>query len=272
MYLGASRGIGKGVALQLAEAGALVYITGRTMHTEDPERGSLETTAEAIKKRGGNCIPVQVDHEKDEQVAELFKKIEREQNGRLDILVNNAFKAIQYVLDNKNQKFWDMKPEAWDEFNNVGLRNHYFCTVYAARLMVPRKQGLIVFISSIGGTRYVFHALYGIGKAAIDRMAQDCGTELRDRNVACISLVLGAVHTETLDKICAEKSSKDTFYTDPIGYNVEHELMQEFIRLAETAEFPGKCIVELALDPNIMRKSGKVVEAAEYAQKHNIRV
>ncbi len=269
---GASRGNGKGIALQLGQAGAIVYITGRTMHTDQPGRGSLEETANEIKKRGGTCIPVQVDHEKDEQTKELFQRIDKEQNGRLDILVNNAFKAVQMVLELKDKKFWEMKPETWDEYNNVGLRNHYFCTVYAARMMIPRKSGLIVFISSIGGTRYAFNALNGIGKAAIDRMATDCGAELKDHNVACISLVLGPVHTELMDSMISRMDDKELIFNDPIMHcKVDAELMKEFMELAETNEFAGKCIIELALDANIMKKSSKVIEAAEYAQHHNIR-
>ncbi len=152
-------------------------------------------------------------------------------------------------------KFWETKPELWDEINNVGLRNHYFCTVYAgillysnifiinlslkftgsnqARLMVPRKQGLIVNISSFGGARYLFNVAYGIGKvylilqfyvqaiyalyfldpsmrifaktqAACDRMAVDCGIELKKHNVTMLSLYPGAVKTE----LCMELSKK----------------------------------------------------------------
>lgn len=93
LVTGATRGIGKGIALQLAQAGALVYITGRTLKSTN-NLGSLEQTANEIKDRGGVCIPVQVNHENDHEIAELFKKIENEQNGQLDILINNAYKGV----------------------------------------------------------------------------------------------------------------------------------------------------------------------------------
>lgn len=96
------------------------------------------------------------------------------------------------------QKFFESDPKQWDDINDVGLRNHYICSTYAARLMVPRKKGLIVNISSPGGQMYLFNVPYGIGKVAVDRMAIDCGIELKEHNVACLSLMLGAVRTEQM--------------------------------------------------------------------------
>ncbi|KAI8495688.1 Dehydrogenase reductase SDR member [Branchiostoma belcheri] len=94
IVVGASRGIGKGIALQLAEVGATVYITGRTL-LPDGRGTSLTDCAEEIKKRGGRAIPIQCDLEKDDEVKELFERVSREQNGRLDILVNSAFSSAQ---------------------------------------------------------------------------------------------------------------------------------------------------------------------------------
>ncbi|TRZ03209.1 hypothetical protein DNTS_009925, partial [Danionella cerebrum] len=82
--------------------------------------------------------------------------------------------------------------------NNTGLRGHYFCSVYASRMMVAQGKGLIVVISSMGGLRYIFNVPYGVGKAACDRMAADMGVELRKRGVASVSLWPGAVQTETI--------------------------------------------------------------------------
>lgn len=133
LVTGATRGIGRGIAVQMGEAGATVYITGRTLVAKDG-MGSLEDTAAEITKRGGLCIPVQVDHENDQQISDLFKQIETEQNGCLDILVNNAYKAVNQIFESSSIKFWQAKPELWDEVNNVGLRSHYISTVYASRL------------------------------------------------------------------------------------------------------------------------------------------
>jgi dehydrogenase/reductase SDR family protein 1 len=134
LVTGATRGIGRGIAVQMGEAGATVYITGRTLTSKDG-MGSLEDTANEIKKRGGHCIPVQVDHEDDKQISDLFQKIKTEQNGRLDILVNNAYKAVNQIFESSSLKFWQVEPQLWDEVNNVGLRSHYICTVYASRFI-----------------------------------------------------------------------------------------------------------------------------------------
>ena len=120
------------------------------------------------------------------------------------------------IFENANKRFWETDPvKMWDDINNTGLRNNYICTVYASRLMVPRKQGLIVNISSMGGVQYAFNAAYGIGKAAVDRMSADCGIELRKSNVACLSLLLGGVRTEATEEMLREMGDKAVLKLDP---------------------------------------------------------
>lgn len=253
LVTGATRGIGRGIALQLGKAGALVYITGRTLKSKNG-MGSLEDTAKAIEGAGGKCVPVQVDHEKDDQIASLFEKINKEQDGKLDLLVNNAYKGVETIFSNASIKFWDTKPEIWDDVNNVGLRNHYICTVHASRMMVPRKQGLIVNISSFGGQKYLFNVAYGIGKSAVDRMAIDCGIELKEHDVTMLSLYPGAVKTELINDM-SKKSDK----------------MNEMFENGETVEFAGKCLVSLMSDPDLKTYNSKIVCCADYAEMHGIK-
>jgi dehydrogenase/reductase SDR family protein 1 len=271
LVTGATRGIGKGIALQLADAGAVVYITGRTVSKNHSYFGSLQETADAIKKRNGKCIPIRVDHENDHEVAELFRKIDEEQDGRLDILVNNVFKAANTMIDNRNLTFWEMKPEVWDDFNNVGLRNHYVCTVFASRLMVRRRTGgLIVFISSVGGTFSLGNVPYCVGKAGIDRMAADCGIELRNHNVACVSLCVGAVRTEFLNNIAENVDNNEVFFKNMMNRKIDGKTLKYLNHKAESCEFAGKCIVRLACERNIMQYTSKVIIAADYAQTKKI--
>ncbi|XP_078695709.1 dehydrogenase/reductase SDR family member 1-like [Branchiostoma floridae x Branchiostoma belcheri] len=164
---GASRGIGKGIALHLAEAGATVYITGRTL-LPDGRGTSLTECVEEIKKRGGHAVPVQCDHEKDDEVKGLFERVAREQNGRLDILVNNAYSSSRACIDHIEEPkgFWDAPLEPWNQTISVGVRNSYICAVYASRLMVPARAGLIVNISSEGGLTYGLNPAYCVCKAA----------------------------------------------------------------------------------------------------------
>lgn len=109
LVTGASRGIGKGIAIQLGEAGATVYVTARTLQRDNdvPWKGSLEETVEEIEARGGKGIAVQVDHSNEDEVKMLFERIRREQNGQLDLLVNNVFSAIKVIIQNIGSPFWD---------------------------------------------------------------------------------------------------------------------------------------------------------------------
>ena len=272
---GATRGLGKGIALQLGEKGAKVYITGRTL---DPPKGSkvggsLSETAEGIKARGGDCIPVQCDHSKDEEIERLFEQVKRENDGQLDILVNNAYSAVNAIFNNIDVKFWDQPTSMWDTVNNVGLRNHYICSVYAARMMVPRKRGLIVNLSSPGGLRFLFNTAYGIGKEACDRMAADCGHELYSSNVAFVSLWPGPVGTEELMASLGDNTIK------PIPKQAMPPGMKDSSRArirgmfegGETPEFAGQCIAALATDPNLMKKSGKIVLTCDIGTEHGLR-
>ncbi|CAF2104625.1 unnamed protein product [Rotaria magnacalcarata] len=255
LVTGGSRGIGKGIAVELGGAGALVYVTGRTMTSTNGKSGSLEETAEAIRSRGGQCIPVCVDHENPSEVEALFERINNEQDGRLDILVNNAYKGVERLLSVTGKPFWEDDPDVFDEINNVGLRNHYYCSVYAARLMVPRKQGLIVFISSAGGLRYLFNVAYGVGKAACDRMAADTAFELRKQNIASIAIWPGPVETEVIQ--ASENGARF------------RKMVKEFGK-AESTEYAGRIIVHLAQNPSVMQYSGKIVTTVDYGTTYGI--
>lgn len=249
---GASRGIGRGIALQLCEAGATVYITGRNQDT-------LQAAAQEAQSRGGRCIPVVCDSSQESEVKSLFEQVNREQRGRLDVLVNNAYAGVQAILNNLDKEFWNCPASIWDDINNVGLRGHYLCSVYGARMMVPARRGLIVIVSSVGGLNYLFNVAYGVGKAACDRMAADCAKELRKHGVSYVSLWPGLVQTETLKENLENKTN------DPLlkKFNVDFSA-------AETTEVSGKCVVALATDPHILSLSGKVLPSCDLARRYGL--
>ncbi|KAI7809244.1 dehydrogenase/reductase SDR family member 1 isoform X2 [Triplophysa rosa] len=251
---GASRGIGRGIALQLSEAGATVYITGRQEKT-------LKQTAAEVTQRGGQCLPVVCDSSQEDDIKELFERVQREQNGRLDVLVNNAYAGVQAIFENMGNKFWEVDPGIWDTINNTGLRGHYFCSVYAARMMVAQGSGLIVFISSMGGLRYLFNVAYGVGKAACDRMAADTAIELKKRGVASISLWPGAVQTELVSQFVSEGET-------PPGMDPK---FKEVFANGETTELSGRCIVELAKDKNLMSMTGKVLMTCDLTRRYGLK-
>ncbi len=261
LVTGATRGVGKGIAIGLGEAGATVYITGRSLEQSNALNevsGSLQETQLAVEEAGGKCIPVQVDHRDDEQVHLLFKRIQDEQKGQLDLLVNNVFSGVRAIRDAYGKPFWQSEPTLWDEINNVGLRSHYITSVFAARMMSDRQQGMICTISSWGGMSYIFGAAYGAGKAACDRLAADMASELKPDNIASISIWPGIVGTEHITNFANQMDESDAQTTFGDGYNWETPLLT------------GRVIAALASDPNIMKYTGKVQIVAELAEKYNL--
>jgi NAD(P)-dependent dehydrogenase (short-subunit alcohol dehydrogenase family) len=264
LVTGATRGIGKGIAIGLGEAGATVYITGRSLDSSncgDNISGSLSDTQEAVEEAGGVCIPVQVDHSDDEQVRLLFERIQDEQ-GHLDVLVNNVYSGVQALGNANGKPFWESEPSFWDACNNVGLRSHYVASVFAARMMTQHQQGLICTISSWGGLSYIFGVAYGAGKAACDRLAADMAVELKQHNVASLSIWPGIVGTEHISRLAAEmdESRAANPQTSAIkeGYNWETPLLT------------GRVIAALAADPTIMRRTGRLQIVAELAQHYGL--
>lgn len=252
---GASRGIGRGIALQLCQAGATVYITGRNLDT-------LRATAQEAQSLGGRCVPVVCDSSQESEVKSLFEQVAREQKGRLDVLVNNAYAGVQAILDTSNKPFWEVPASIWDDINNVGLRGHYFCSVYGARLMVPAGKGLIVIVSSPGGLQHMFNVPYGVGKAACDRLAADCAHELRRHGVSYVSLWPGLVQTEAVKEFMAKEEQPE----DPLFKKMKPDFSS-----AESTEMSGKCVVALATDPNILSLSGKVLPSCDLARRYGLK-
>ena len=257
LVTGATRGVGKGIAVGLGESGATVYITGRSLEPSNDRSGSLKETQAAIEEVGGKCIPVQVDHSDDEQVRLLFERIKNER-GRLDLLVNNVFSGVQAIRDAYGKPFWQAEPALWDAINNVGLRSHYVASIYAARIMSGQDKGIICTISSWGGLSYIFGAAYGAGKSACDRLASDMAEELKPDNIASISIWPGIVGTEQIIDFAAQTDTASAEGSWADGYNWETPLLA------------GRAIAALASDPNVMNYTGKMQIAAELAQRYSL--
>ena len=249
---GASRGIGKGIALALADEGATVYVTGRTVTPGSyPLPGTVGETAAEVTRRGGKGIAVQVDHANDEQVAALFEQVKREQ-GRLDILVNNAI-AIPAELTQAGM-FWDKPISNWEMFD-VGLRSNFVAAWHAAKLMVPQRSGLIVALSGYVGVTYTYNVIFGTVKTATDRMARDMAIELKPHNVASLSLWQGFTYTERASENLKTVPGMASQLNSAVGSSVE---------------FPGRVIAALAQDPDVMKRSGGTFINAELAQDYGI--
>ena len=250
---GASRGVGKGIALGLGEAGATVYITGRSLDSSDDHRGSLKQTAQEIDRLGGKGIAARCDHAVDEQVKAVFDRVRAEQ-GRLDVLVNNVMSTPQpSELPSGMASFWELRPfwavpvKFWDSFNNVGLRSHYVASAFAAPLMIETGGGLIVCISSGGAIQYVGNVAYGVGKAGVEKLVGDMAAELRPHNVASISVWPGFTRTE--DVLADAGRYPDISRSTAPIYN-------------------GRAVVGLAADPKVMEKTGTHVTVKDLAAEY----
>ncbi|KAH7700332.1 dehydrogenase/reductase SDR family member 1-like protein [Aphelenchoides avenae] len=254
LVTGSSRGIGKGIALQLGEAGATVYVTGRPPHRRSELQQSLglpmlEETALEVSHRGGTGVAVYCDHSDPEQVKELFRRIDREQRGRIDILVNNAQSNVDEHI-HTDRRFYEYPVEFFEETNSVALTNHYICSVLATRLMIPRRKGLIVTISSGGGINFLFNTVYGK-----DRMAADMAQELKDKGITSVCIHVGPVKTEAVKLTVL----------DP-----EKPVLNDIFGQGESIEFTGKCIIALATDPKLMKRSGRILSTTEIAKDYDL--
>ncbi|MEA5537133.1 SDR family NAD(P)-dependent oxidoreductase, partial [Crocosphaera sp. XPORK-15E] len=154
------------------------------------------------------------------------------------------------------------EPILWDAINNVGLRSHYLASVYAARLMNKRQQGLICTISSWGGLSYIFGAAYGVGKAACDRLASDMAVELKPDNITSVSVWPGIVGTEEMFRFSEKWKTEDE--QEP-----QNSTMRDYYNW-ETPLFTGRVIAAIAAQQNTMNLTGKVQIIAELAQRYNI--
>ncbi|MDP3674409.1 MAG: SDR family NAD(P)-dependent oxidoreductase [Novosphingobium sp.] len=253
LVTGASRGIGKGIALALANEGATVWITGRTVNEGDYYLpGTVGETAQLCDERGGKGIDVACDHADDAAVAALFERIARE-SGRLDILVNNAFIIPDDLLEPKG--FWEKPLSNW-EMMDVGVKSNFVAAWHAARLMVPQKSGLIVNISGYAAVTYTYGVLFGTAKTAVGRMGRDMAVELKPHNVASVTLWQGLTLTEKArDNLARVAEKMTTSITGQKGSSVEH---------------PGRVIAALACDPELMKRSGGEFITAEIAQDYGI--
>ena len=253
---GASRGAGRGIALSLGAAGATVYVAARTTRDgpEPAEKlpGSVEETAAEVTARGGQGIPVAVDLSDEEQVAELFRRVEKEQ-GRLDLLANAAWYCN--VISEWGRPFWKLRGELWRDM--IGTVNAYWLTgVYAARMMASQGHGLIVYVTdrTSDPSAYYGQMMWDVGHNAVDRLVVAMSSELKKHGVGVVGLNPGFMRTERVVRHMREQGEK---------------ARREFrFDLSETTEYVGRAAAALAADPAAMKKSGQFLWGADLAEEY----
>ena len=241
LVTGATRGIGKGVALVLGEAGATVYVSGRT---------TVDETAADVTARGGLGIPARTDHADDSQVEALFQRIERE-SGRLDLVVGNAWGGY---ADHDARTFgaplWEQPLSRWQTMFESGLRHQLTTARFASALMVEQGSGLIVVTGAWDDPgEYLGNLYYDLCKAAVSRLVSGLAHELGDVGVAVLGVVPGFTRTEAVvDAFAAEG--------------------MEPPEVAHSPEYVGRAVVCVAADPAAASLSGSNVQTATLAERY----
>jgi NAD(P)-dependent dehydrogenase (short-subunit alcohol dehydrogenase family) len=235
---GASRGAGRGIAVELGARGAAVYVTGRTLGATGGERGSLEETVEQVRGAGGVASAVRCDHTREDEVAALFARVARDQ-GRLDVLVNNAWGGYEQRGPDVpffDAPFWEQPLWRWDAMFTAGVRATFLSTKYAAPLLIAERSenvGLIVNTLAWAFGAYLGNVVYDTAKAATGRLAFGMAEELRGHRVAAVALALG------------------------------------HLGVSESPRYGGRAIAALARDPDLMNKSGQLLTAGGLAREYD---
>jgi dehydrogenase/reductase SDR family member 1 len=258
LVTGASRGIGRGIAFELGMQGATVYLTGRTTaadHRGDGPRrtDTIDDAAEEVTTLGGTAIALRCDHRVDDDVRAVIDRITKDQ-GRLDILVNNASGNAE--SDTKGKRFWEVPLQSWDDLVDVGLRSNFTASALAAPLLIAQGSGLIVNVSSPGSVHYLVSVIYGAAKAGTDKLTADMALELREHQVAVVSIWPGVVK--------AERMLQRAVRSDDGKLRVQGLDMDD----AETARFSGRAVVALATDQKVMARSGGAFSVADMAREY----
>jgi NAD(P)-dependent dehydrogenase (short-subunit alcohol dehydrogenase family) len=257
---GGTRGAGRGISVELGAAGATVYVTGRSSRIAKlspigrPE--TIEETAEMVEAQGGRGIAVRVDHSEPEQVEEFFERVGEEQNGRLDILVNDVWGGES--LTQFDTLFWELSLEDGIAMLRQGIETHIITSHYAAPLMVRRKSGLVLEITDGVGSGYRGSLFYDLVKTSVIRLALAQAVELRQHEVAALALTPGFLRSEEMLEHfgVSEATWREAIQKDP------------HFAVSETPSYIGRAVAALAADPDILNRTGEVVSTWQLAKEY----
>jgi NAD(P)-dependent dehydrogenase (short-subunit alcohol dehydrogenase family) len=266
---GASRGAGRGIAIELGAAGATVYCTGRSTRARPADAyakwlasaglsampGSIDETAELVTAAGGTGIPVRCDATDDKQVRELFARVQGE-SGKLDVLVNNAWGGHETLTgDTLDRPFWEQPLDHWESMFDHGVRNHVVACRAAAPLFVQQKRGLIVATTYWDRGHYIKGNLfYDLAKAAICRLAFSVAEELRPHGVTSLAVSPGWMRTELI--LAAFKTDEATWQSVPP------------LARTESPRYVGRAVAALAADESVLAKAGGVHQVGDLAKEY----
>lgn len=260
LVTGATRGAGRGIATELGAAGATVYVTGRTTRTQSSPMNRAETieeTAELVTAAGGTGIAVQVDHTDRAQVAALIERITAEQDGRLDLLVNDIWGGDPLI--DWDKPFWEHDLDAGLLAIRNSIETHLITSALAAPMKIARGRGLIIEMTDgTGSEGYRGNLYYDLAKYSMLRLAQGEAEELRPHGVTVLALTPGFLRSEAmLDHFgVTEERWRDGIAKD------------RHFAASETPRFVGRAVVALAGDPGVARFSGQALSSWELGREY----
>ncbi|UVI33188.1 SDR family oxidoreductase [Paenibacillus spongiae] len=263
LVAGGTRGAGRGIAVELGAAGAIVYVTGRTTRTQRSEYNrpeTIEETVEQIQAAGGEGIAVRVDHLEPGQVQALIARIEKEQ-GRLDILVNDVWGA-EYMAE-WNVPVWEHSLEGGLRMLRLAVGTHIITSHYALPLLIRNKHGLVVEMTD-GTAAYNDHnyrhsLFYDLAKTSVTRMARSLSHELLPYQCTAVALTPGWMRSEIM---------LDHYGVTEANWRDAAEKEPHFI-ISETPRYVGRAVAALAADPEAARWSGHSVSSGQLAQDYH---
>ncbi|WP_017748962.1 SDR family oxidoreductase [Scytonema hofmannii] len=260
LVAGATRGAGRGIAVELGAAGATVYVTGRTTSTHRSEYNrpeTIEETANLVNQAGGQGIAVRVDHLDPVQVLALVTRIEGEQ-GRLDILVNDIWGA-EYLAE-WNTPVWKYSLDKGLRMLRLAIDTHIITSHFVLPLLIKSPGSLVVEITDgtaeYNSTRYRFSLFYDLAKTSVIRMAWAIAQELEPYNCTAVALTPGWMRSEIMLEHfgVSEANWRDAIAKDP-----------HFI-ISETPRYIGRAIAHLAGDSEVARWNGQSLSSGQLAQ------
>ena len=259
LVAGATRGAGRGIAVQLGAAGATVYVTGRTTRSEKSEMNrpeTIEETATLVDGAGGHGIAVQVDHLVPEQVRSLVTRIEREQGG-LDILVNDIWGATTMEW---NKSVWESSLDIGLRTLRVAVDTHAITSHFALPLLIKTPGGLAVEVTDgtaeYNNSHYRVSFFYDLAKAANLRMAFSLAHELQSYRGTAVSLTPGWLRSEFM---------LDAFGVTESNWRDATARVPHFA-ISESPAFVGRAVAALAQDPDVSRWNGQSLSSGQLAK------
>lgn len=250
LVAGATRGGGRGIAVELGAAGATVYVTGRSSAAgrsdlNRPE--TIEQTADAVTAAGGRGIPVRTDHSRPDEVAALVELIAAEQDGRLDLLVNCVWGGDP--LTDWDHPLWEQDVGAGLRLVRQAVDTHVITSRFALPLLVARKRGLVVEVTDGNTARYRGTFFYDLAKSSVIRLAVAQAAELKPHGVAAVAITPGFLRSEAMLENfgVTEATWRDGAAVDPdFAYS-------------ETPAYLGRAVAALAADPDVIAKTGRAL-------------